>query len=281
MRIISAEQIQQQVYRAICEISYHCDPKVNLALRRALETETSEIAKDILTAILQNQDISSQDRIPLCQDTGTTVVFAEIGSDLHISGATLEQAINSAASQAQSDCPLRASIVNEALFERTNTGYNTPAIIHISFTPGDRLRLLIAQKGGGAENMSFMKMMSPAVNAEDIVSYVCDEVLAAGSRPCPPLILGIGIGSNFEGAPLLAKRALFEDLGRAHPDPHYAEMEQRIKATINARGCGIQGFGGNNTVLAVHILPAPCHIASLPLAVNLQCHAHRHCELWF
>ncbi|MDI3503301.1 MAG: fumarate hydratase subunit alpha [Candidatus Cloacimonadota bacterium] len=280
MHLLSSLKIQQAVYRAISEITFNCDPQVHQALSKAMANEHDEIAKDVLNTILTNHSLSPADKIPLCQDTGTTVVFAELGTDLHITDGSLYEAINNAVRQAQQDCPLRASIVNEALFARHNTLDNTPAIIHTEFTAGHALRLVIAQKGGGAENMSFLQMMSPAASSDDIVSYICDGVLAAGSRPCPPLILGIGIGSNFEGVALLAKKAIFEELGRANPDPRYAELEARIKAELNARGCGVQGLGGNNTVLAVHILQAPCHIASLPVAVNLECHAHRHCEVW-
>lgn len=279
MREISSQTIQQAVFEAITEVSYHCDPRLTQALEKALELETKAMARDAISNILKNHLLSPQTDIPLCQDTGSTVVFAGIGSEVILTGQSLPEAINAAVKQAQRDCPLRASIVAEPLFERLNTGNNTPAIIHMTFVEGDQLRLLIAQKGGGAENMSFMKMLSPAARADDIVNFVCEGVLAAGSRPCPPLVLGIGIGSNFEGAPLLAKRALFEPLARPHPDPRYRALESEITAKINAQGCGVQGFGGNCTVLATHILLAPCHIASLPVAVNLECHAHRHKEV--
>ncbi|MDD3562176.1 MAG: fumarate hydratase [Candidatus Cloacimonetes bacterium] len=279
MRKIPSEIIQQALYKAISEISYHCDPKVTSALEQALNRETSELARDALNSILANHRISPETNIPLCQDTGSTVVFAELGAELQIVGQTLPELINSAVRQAQKDCPLRASTVAEPLFERNNMGDNTPAIIHVEFVEGDQVRLQIAQKGGGAENMSFMKMLSPSVGVKGIIDFVCENVLAAGSRPCPPLILGIGIGSNFEGAPLLAKKALFESLGRPHPDARYRQMETEITQRINALGCGVQGFGGDCTVLATHILQAPCHIASLPVAVNIECHAHRHLEV--
>lgn len=279
MREISSDTIQQAVYRAITKISYHCDPCVTSALEVALKKESSELAKDALNSILLNHRVSPESNIPLCQDTGSTVVFAEIGTDMHVVGQTLPELINEAVRRAQKDCPLRASTVAEPLFERNNMNDNTPAIIHIEFVEGDKIKLLLAQKGGGAENMSFMKMLSPAAGTQGIIDFVCENVLAAGSRPCPPLILGIGIGSNFEGAPLLAKKALFEPLGRPHPDTRYREMECEITQRINSLGCGVQGFGGGCTVLATHILYAPCHIASLPVAVNIECHAHRHIEV--
>lgn len=279
MREISSETIQEAVYQAISEISYHCDPCVTLALEEALSRESNELARDALKSILENHRISPESNIPLCQDTGSTVVFAEIGADVHIVGQTLPELINAAVRRAQKACPLRASTVAKPLFERSNRGDNTPALIHIDFVLGDKIKLLVAQKGGGAENMSFMKMLSPAAGAQGIIDFVCKNVLAAGSRPCPPLMLGIGIGSNFEGAPLLAKKALFEPLGRPHPDARYRAMECEITERINALGCGVQGFGGSCTVLATHILQAPCHIASLPVAVNIECHAHRHLEV--
>ncbi len=279
MRTVCSDSIQDAVYKAIAQISYHVDPLVTLALGDALDRETNELARDAISSILLNQKLSPESNIPLCQDTGSTVVFAEIGAKVQIVGQTLAEAINAAVKSAQAGCPLRASTVDEPLFDRKNRGDNTPAILHVASVKGDMIRLLIAQKGGGSENMSFMKMLSPAAGADGIIDFVCEGVLAAGSRPCPPLILGIGIGSNFEGAPLLAKKALFEVMGRPHPDPRYRQMEEQITERINALGCGVQGFGGCCTVLATHILHAPCHIASLPVAVNIQCHAHRHIEV--
>lgn len=280
MREISTREIQAAVYGAITEISYHCHPRLTELLEVALSRETSELPRDILQTILQNHRLSPSTHIPLCQDTGTTVVFAEIGNQVRITDGLFSDAVNAAAIQAQAKCPLRASIITDPLFDRVNSGNNSPAVIHTRIVAGDRVRLMIAQKGGGAENMSFMKIFSPSVGKEAIIEYITEGVISAGSRPCPPLILGIGIGSNFEGAPLLAKKALFEPLGRKHPDPRYGEIEAEILRLVNERGCGAQGFGGVTTALAVHILHAPCHIASLPVAVNIQCHAHRHKEIW-
>jgi fumarate hydratase subunit alpha len=272
---ITAAQIYRDVYAAIKKITYHVDPAVIKELNKTRNAEQSEIAKDVLDAILLNHELSPKNSIPMCQDTGTTVVFAELGIDVQLE-EPLQDTINRALSAAQSELPLRASIAFDPFFSRENSGNNCPAILHIKLVWGNTLRLMIAQKGGGAENMSFMKMFNPGISSAEIVDFVVNGVLAAGSKPCPPLILGIGIGGNFEQAPLLAKRALFEPLGRAHPDEEYHKLEQGILAEINAKGCGAQGFGGACTALAVHILHAPCHIASLPIAVNLQCHAHRH-----
>jgi len=279
MRFIDTSLIYTAVYETICKISFVCDPQLHEAILEAQHRETEDLPREILGMIIQNHNYASEDKIPLCQDTGTTLIFAEIGTDIHFSGKPFSETIQAATADAQHDCPLRASIVLEPIFERNNSKNNCPAVIHYELVPGDKLRLLVAQKGGGAENMSFMKMLSPSASADTIVDFVAEGVIAAGSRPCPPLILGVGIGGNFEEAPLLAKKALFLDLNGHHQDPRYAELEKRIVAKINHAGCGVQGFGGNNTVLSARIITAPCHIASLPVAVNLQCHVHRHEEI--
>jgi fumarate hydratase subunit alpha len=278
MRLINPDAIHQTVISAINYITYHPDPELTPILERALQNEDQEIPRDVIRTILDNHRLSPEIRIPLCQDTGTTVVFAELGCAVQLE-EPLEISISRAVAAAQRALPLRASMVSDPLFSRTNTLDNSPAIVHLKIVEGDRLKLIIGQKGGGAENMSFLRMFNPTVGMDELIDYIAQAVVAAGSRPCPPLILGIGIGGNFETAPLLAKRALFEPLGRAHPNPKYQDVERRILEKVNAEGCGVQGFGGKNTVLAVHILEAPCHIASLPLAVNVECHAHRHIEL--
>lgn len=275
MRRISARAVTEAMYQAIRKISFEPDPDITRLLREAQNNESSPLARDALSIILENHRLSPTLQIPLCQDTGSTILFAEIGIEACLA-EPLSYSLNRAIIRAQQEIPLRASIVQDPLFPRVNTGDNSPGIVHITQVEGDGLRLTIGQKGGGAENMSFLKMFTPAASANDIVEYITAKVLAAHSRPCPPLILGIGIGGNFETSPLLAKRALFEKLGRPHPDPHYCAMEEQITKGINAAGCGVQGLGGNHTVLATHILSEPCHIASLPVAVNVQCHAHRH-----
>ncbi len=246
------------------------------AIAKAAQTETSAVARDILQTLIQNQKIASRERIPLCQDTGSLVVFAEVGADLHIEGMTLYEAINEAVRKAWTRLYLRASVTSDPLFGRENTRDNTPAIVHSEIVSGDRLRLRIAQKGGGAENMSALRMFTPGATPEDIIQFVTETVSIAGGKPCPPIIIGIGIGGNFETCALLAKKALFVPLGAPHPEPDYACLERDIVSSVNATGIGPQGLGGNTTALAVHILHAPCHIASLPVAINIQCHAHRH-----
>lgn len=279
MRDVSCETIINKVAQAITEISFRIDPKVNEALKTAYTNETKPLAKDALESILANHSLAPSQEIPLCQDTGTTVVFAELGTEIHFADFTLQEAIDKAVIKAAAEVPLRASMYQDPLYKRVNTKDNSPAILHIEQVKGSDLVLKIAQKGGGAENMSFMQMFSPSATKEEIIDYIVKKVVEAGSRPCPPLVLGIGLGGNFELAPLLAKKALFRPLGEANEIEYYAGMEREIVKRINISGTGIQGCGGEHTAIAAHILCAPCHIASLPVAVNINCHAHRHIEV--
>lgn len=281
MKNVSHETIAQKVCDAICEISLNCDEDVKKLIKEALDKEDSPIVRDALKSLVQNHELSPASRVPLCQDTGTTVVFAELGNNVRIIGATLFEAIEQGVIAAQKSLPMRASMYKDPLFNRENSGDNSPPILHIEHTHGDSLTLHIAQKGGGAENKSFMQMFTPSTTADDIIEYVINGVVNAGSQPCPPLVIGVGIGGNFEQAPLLAKRALMRKLALPHLLPQYSQMEAKILEGINKRGCGIQGLGGDLTAMAVHINTAPCHIASLPVAVNIDCHAHRHCTLRF
>ncbi len=257
-------------------ISFELDPEVRSAMLEALKTETNPIARDIITAILENADLAETHHLPLCQDTGTALVFAEIGNQLSIEGGLLSDAINKAISIAWKANYLRASIASDPLFSRKNTADNTPAVIHYDIVEGSNLKLMIAQKGGGAENMSILKMLPPSTKPGDIVELVSQTVIHAGGNPCPPLIVGIGIGGNFESCALLSKKALFLPLSYENPNPEYTLLERDILRAINNSGIGPQGLGGDTTAFAVHIQYAPCHIASLPVAINLQCHAHRH-----
>ena len=277
MRIISSQLVYERVKEAISQISFNLDSQVYTALATAQQTEKSQLSQDILQALLDNADVASKQRIPLCQDTGTVVVFAEIGSQVFIEGSSLVDAINAAVERAYAENYLRASIVEDPLFGRSNTRNNCPAIIHYDIVPGDKLSLHIAQKGGGAENMSVLRMLKPGTEGAEIVELVRQTVCEAGGKPCPPLIIGIGIGGNFETCALLAKKALFVPLDQPNSDPRYAELESQILKTVNNSNVGPQGLGGATTALAVHIQTAPCHIASLPVAINLQCHSHRHC----
>ena len=279
MRIIPREQVYQAIFDAIIHITYHNDPSVIALVEQARQYESDECVADVLGTISLNNEISPIDHIPLCQDTGTTIVIADLGSEVIFSSGTLHEIVDEAAAAAAKHCPLRASIVAEPLFDRMNTGTNSPAILHLNQVPGNQLRLRVAQKGGGAENMSFHQMLSPTIHPDELTGLIVERVLATGSRACPPLVIGIGLGANFERCAYLAKAALFEQLGRKNPEPRYAMLEENILQRINQGGTGSQGMGGCLTALAVHILFEPCHIASLPLAVNLQCHDHRHIEI--
>jgi fumarate hydratase subunit alpha len=247
------------------------------AFKTARESEESEIGQEILQQLIENAEIAGREQVPMCQDTGYTVVFLEIGQDLHIEG-NLEDAVNEGVRLGYGEGYLRSSIV-EHPFRRKNTGDNTPAVIHIELVPGDALRMIVAPKGGGSENMSKIKMLKPADGKTGAMEFVLQCVREAGPNPCPPIIVGVGIGGTFEKSAYLAKKALLRELGVPHPDPEIAEMEQELLRRVNHMGIGPAGLGGITTALAVHIEIYPCHIAGLPVAVNLNCHAARHKEV--
>ena len=249
------------------------------ALETALRRESDPLARGVLSAIRENDRIAEDKRLPICQDTGMAVVFAEIGSLVHIEGDTLESAVNRGVSKAYLGGKLRCSVVKDPLFYRENTGDNTPAVLHVRTVPGDRLKLIAAPKGFGSENMSALKMFTPSAKPADIVDFVVGAVEKAGSNPCPPITVGVGIGSDFEGCALLAKYALTRSLSDSHPDPNYAALEKTILDRINALGIGPQGFGGDTSAFAVKIEVGPTHIAGLPVAVNINCHVVRHASI--
>jgi fumarate hydratase subunit alpha len=225
---------------------------------------------------VENADIAAADRVPICQDTGFAVVFAEVGQDVHLTGGDFEVAIHEGVRQGYGVGYLRKSVAEEPGHARRNTKDNTPAIIHTSIVPGDQVTLTMMAKGGGAENMSSLSMLKPAQGWAGMVDAVVDTVSRAGSNPCPPVIIGVGIGGTIETVTLLAKKALLRDVGSMHPDPRIAAMEDELLERINALGIGPQGLGGRTTALDVFIEEMPCHIASMPMAVNVQCHAQRH-----
>ncbi|MDH5185451.1 MAG: fumarate hydratase [candidate division WOR-3 bacterium] len=245
------------------------------AFKNGLKIEESPTGKDILNQLIENAEIARKEMIPACQDTGFAVVFLEVGSGVKITGGELFDAINAGVSKGYKEGFLRKSIVSDPL-RRKNTGDNTPAVIHTEIVPGDNLRITVAPKGGGSENMSEVKMLTPAAGAEGIKNFVVDRVLRSKANPCPPVLVGVGIGGTFEKVAYLAKKALLRDIGSVHADPFYAEMEKDLLERINKTGIGPQGFGGRVTALAVFIETYPCHIASLPAAVNINCHAARH-----
>lgn len=249
------------------------------SLDRAIKTESNPVAHGVLTAIRENDRIACEKGLPICQDTGMAVLFAEVGQLVHIEGDTLANAVNLGVKEAYLDGKLRCSVVRDPLFHRENTGDNTPAIIHIRTVPGDRLKLIAAPKGFGSENMSALKMFTPSAKPADIVDFVVGAVKCAGSNPCPPVTVGVGIGSDFEGCALLAKYALTRPLTDRNSDPEYAALEETILARLNALGIGPQGFGGDTSAFAVKIEVGPTHIAGLPVAVNINCHVARHAQI--
>jgi fumarate hydratase subunit alpha len=247
------------------------------AFDRAMEKEESPLGIEILKELEENARIAKEEGVPLCQDTGFAVVFVELGQEVHLIGGNLNEAIEEGVRQGFRDGYLRKSICHP--FTRANTGDNTPAIIHTEVVPGDKVRIIVAPKGGGSENMSRVVMLTPSDGIEGIKRYVVQRVRESGSNPCPPTIVGVGIGGTFERAALLAKKSLLRPLGSKNPDPELDRLESEILTEINHLGIGPQGLGGRTTSLAVHILLMPCHIASFPLAVNIQCHAQRHKEI--
>jgi fumarate hydratase subunit alpha len=278
MREIASSSITSAVRRLCQEANFRLPDDVLAAMREAVEREESPTGKEILRQCLENARIAREEKVPLCQDTGFAVIFLEIGQGVRIAGGDLTEAVNAGVREGYAEGYLRKSIVADPL-RRKNTSDNTPAMIHVSIVPGDRLVITVAPKGGGSENMSAVKMLAPAAGEEGIKSFVIEWVRSAGANPCPPVVVGVGIGGTFEGVALLAKKALLRPLGSSHPDPFYARLEDELKGKINDLGVGPQGLGGRVTGLGVQIEVYPCHIASLPVAVNLNCHAARHASV--
>jgi len=278
MREINCQEVREAVARLCKEANFFLGEDVLDALHRAQEEEESSLGKEILDRILENAQVAARERMPLCQDTGLAVVFLEVGQDVHIVGGSLYDAVNEGVRQGYIEGYLRKSVVDRPFSARVNTGDNAPAIIHTDIVPGDRLKITVCPKGGGSENMSALAMLKPADGREGVINFVVDTVDKAGANPCPPIIVGVGIGGTFEKAALLAKKALLRPVGQSHPDPEVAQLEKDILERVNKLGIGPQGFGGRVTALAVHVEVFPCHIASLPVAVNIQCHSARHKE---
>jgi len=276
MRSIEAKKITETVRQLCIDANYDLGKDVLNALEAAYKKEESPVGKEIISQILENDKIAAEGIFPMCQDTGFAVVFVEMGAGVCIQG-NLAEAIHEGVRQGYKDGYLRKSILGDPI-ERKNTGDNTPAVIHLDVVPGDKLKIVVAPKGGGSENMSFVKMMKPADGVEGVKSFVIDSVRQAGSNPCPPIVVGVGIGGTFEKCAQIAKKALLRPLGSKHPNPFYAKLEEELLEKINLLGIGPQGLGGTVTALAVHIETHPCHIASFPAAVNINCHAARHKE---
>ncbi|NLK19676.1 MAG: fumarate hydratase [Synergistaceae bacterium] len=276
MREIPSELIAQTVERLFWEANYILPPDMISLLRKGEKEETSPEARAVLESILENAALAAEGEYPLCQDCGMAAVFVDLGQEILITGDSLEAAATEGVRRAYDKGYLRKSIVGEPLFERKNTGDNTPALLRVRIVPGDKIKITAAPKGAGSENMSALTMLSPAAGAGGVEEFVVDTVRKAGPNPCPPIVVGVGVGSNFEGVADLAKRALLRPEGEINPHPQYSALEDRLLHRINGLGIGAAGYGGTVTALGVKVEWAPTHIASLPVAVSICCHANRH-----
>lgn len=275
--MITALQITETVKRLCIETNYYLGDDCASALNSALKNETLDLSKEIINQMVRNLEIASKENLPICQDTGIVVVFVELGQDAKITGGNITDAINEGVRQGYKEGYLRKSVVKDPL-RRENTGDNTPAVIHYEIVPGDRIKIIVMPKGAGSENMSQMKMFPPQVSINEIEGFVLNTVKSAGANPCPPIIVGIGIGGTFEKSAILSKKALLRTIGSKNPDPFYADLEKGLLEKINDLGIGPMGVGGKTTCLDVFIETYPCHIASLPVSVNIQCWVARHRE---
>ena len=279
MKEIKVEDIARAVADLCVQACCRLPQDMMDGMRKAHEAEPSPVGKNILEQLLENASIAASDNIPICQDTGLAVVFADVGQDVRIVGGAFEDAVNEGVRRGYVDGYLRKSCVAEPLFERKNTRDNTPAVIHTRLVPGESLRLRLAPKGAGSENKSIVKMLVPADGIEGVRKVVLETVLTAGPNSCPPMVVGVGLGGTMEMAAICAKRAAARDLESRNHDPRYAAFEEELLELINKTGIGPQGLGGLTTALKVHVEWAPTHIASLPVAVNINCHAARHAEV--
>ncbi len=277
MREVAFQDIIEKVKDACMAANFELGEDVIAAFQKAKEKEESPVGREILEQLLENAKIAEKDKIALCQDTGFAVCFVDLGDEVRVKGGNLLDAINEGVKQGYQEGYLRKSICHP--FTRKNTDTNTPAIVHINLVPGDGLKIVVAPKGGGSENMSRVTMLKPSDGIEGIKQFVIQRVKESGANPCPPLVIGVGIGGTFEKAALIAKESLLRPLGSKNPDPELAALEDELLEKINGLGIGPQGLGGSTTALAVHVAMHPCHIASLPLAVNINCHASRHKEI--
>ncbi len=275
VREVDAAEVTRVVREVCMEICYTVPPEMVELLKRAREKEESPLGRQVLDLLLKNADLAAEGEYPYCQDTGYTVVFLEVGQDVHVTGGDLYGAIDEGVRQGYRDGYLRGSIVRDPLFDRKNTGDNTPAFIHTSIVPGDEIRIQVDAKGAGSENMGKHAMLKPADGLEGVKHFVLKAVAESGPNACPPGIVGVGVGGNFEMSAVLAKRALMRKVGQPNPDPQIAELEAELFEKCNALGLGPEALGGTQTVLAVHVETMATHIASLPVAVNIECHAHR------
>ena len=278
MREISVKDIEQKVSELCIKANLNLPEDLEACIKCRANEEKSSVGKNVFTDIINNINVAREETIPICQDTGMAVIFLEIGQDVHFVDGALYEAINTGVAKGYTDGYLRKSIVSDPL-ERVNTNDNTPAVIHTKIVDGDNVKIMVAPKGFGSENMSALKMMTPSATHDEIVDFVVDTVASAGSNPCPPIVVGVGIGGDFESCAYNAKKALCRPVSVRNTKALYADLEKKMCEKINKLGIGPQGFGGTVTALAVNIEQAPTHIAGLPVSVNIGCHVTRHAEV--
>lgn len=278
MKKIDVNQIIDAVEKLCIEANYDLGDDMMLKFKECLKTEEAPLGREVFERLIENATIAHEEQVPMCQDTGMTVIFVEIGQEVLVTGGALKEALNEGVRRGYEKGFLRKSMVKDP-FDRVNTGDNTPAIIHYDIVPGEELRITVAPKGAGSENMGALKMLKPSEGLEGAIQFVVDTVDLAGGNPCPPIIVGVGIGGTMEKATYLAKKSLLRQVGEPNKEERLAKIEQNILERVNQLGIGPQGFGGVNTALAVNLEVYPTHIASLPVAVNIQCHAARHKEV--
>lgn len=276
IKTIRSDDIKNKVKELFISANYFLPDDLSGKIKECKRNESDDLAATVLERIYDNIEVAKEIKVPVCQDTGMAVVFAELGKEIYIEGDTLENAINEGVREAYLDGRLRLSVVRDPIYDRVNTNDNTPAVIYVNTVMGDKLKLYAMPKGFGSENMSTLKMFNPSATEDDIINFVADAVKRAGSNPCPPIVIGVGIGGTFDYCTVLSKKALLREINDKNADPNYASLEEKILTRVNELGIGPQGFGGKTTALAVKINQAPTHIAGLPVAVNICCHVARH-----
>lgn len=279
MRTIQSTEITQAVKDLFIQANFDIGDSVFKTLEDAMNKEKSQLGKSVLEKIYENNTLAKKEGIAICQDTGMSVVFIDIGQEVHIEGTYINDAIHEGVRQAYQEGYLRKSVVKDPLFERVNTKDNTPAVIHTTIIPGDKVHIEVMPKGFGSENMSTLKMFAPSIGIEGVKQFILDAVEKAGPNACPPMIVGVGIGGTFEYASLIAKKAVLRGTDHPHPDPRYRELEEELLTKINKTGIGPAGLGGLTTAFAINIEVYPTHIASIPVAINISCHASRHASI--
>ncbi len=279
MRELDVAQVTEAVAKLAIDACTLLGDDIVAFLEKAIDREESETGRDVLVQLLENANLARDENIPLCQDTGLAVVFLEVGQDVHLVGGSLEEAVNEGVRRGYTDGYLRKSAVADPIGARKNTGDNTPAMLHVRVVPGDKVKVIVAPKGGGAENMSAIGMLKPAQGTKGAVDFIVDTVAKAGPNPCPPILVGVGLGGTFEKAAYMAKHSLLREVGSTNPEPRLAELEDEIERRCNDLGIGPGGLGGRVSVMDVFIEELPAHIASMPVAVNIQCHSARHKEV--